>query len=145
MHLTNYLGAGFYHRALKMIEQVYPKSQVVLVRSKDLAVDPAGSCQRAFEAAGLAPHDVSALVANQAVTLRSRRFGRLLQRDSLLKRLLRAVLPLGARVRARERLTSLNAKPVVHPPLSREQRAALDELYADDLARLREDYGIDLG
>ena len=85
------------------------------------------------------------MVANEAATLRSRRAGRLLQGDSSLKRMLRPVLPLRARVRVRTRLASLNNKPFTPPPMTTEQRAALDDLYADDLRRLREDYGLDLG
>ena len=145
VHLTNYLGMGFYHRAITAIEQVYPIRQLVLMRSQDLAADPTGPCQRVFGAAGLPPHEVSAVVANQAATLRSRRAGRLLQGDSSLKRMLRPVLPLRARVRVRTRLASLNNKPFTPPPMTTEQRAALDDLYADDLRRLREDYGLDLG
>ena len=145
VHLTNYLGMGFYHRALAEIERVFPRRQLVLVRSKDLAADPTGPCQRVFDAAGLPAHQVSPVVANQAVTLRSRRMGQLLQRDSAVKRVLRGALPLDTRVRARARLASLNAKTFTYPPMSSEQRAALDELYSEDLRRLREDYGIDVG
>ena len=145
VHLTNYLGMGFYHRALTEIERVFPRAtRWCWCVPRTWRAIPTGPCQRVFDAAGLSPYQVTPVVANQAATLRSRRMGRLLQRDSALKRMLRSAVPLGARVRARTRLATLNTKTAAYPPLSTTQRAALDDLYAEDLRRLHEDYGIDL-
>ena len=142
--VTNYLGGGLYHQAIRKIELIYPSRQLVLLRSADLAVDPVTACRRVFAAADLAPYDVEPRVANQAAVLRSRRFGQLLRRDSALKSALRSVLPPAVRIRGRTRLAALNAKQVERPSLTPQQRAALDEFYAEDLKRLRRDYDVDL-
>ena len=120
-----------------------PREQLALVRSKDLSTDPTVPCQRIFAAAGLAAYDVSGVVANQAVALRSRRMGRFLQRDSTLKRVLRRAMPLDAG--AGPHAARLDeCQTFTYPPFSDAQRTALDELYAEDLRKLREAYGIDV-
>ena len=54
VHLTNYLGMGFYHRALAEIERVFPRRQLVLVRSKDLAGRPDGALSASLRRGGAA-------------------------------------------------------------------------------------------
>lgn len=141
--ITNYVEMGFYYSTLERMAQVFPREQIVVLKTSDLWNDPASCCQKVFAHLGLDDYQVDRVEANKTGKVRSKRFEVLLKKDLYLKAMLRQLLPLKARVGILRYLKGLNKTHKRFAGMSNDQRRKLTAIFQAENEALNREYGID--
>jgi hypothetical protein len=141
--ICSYVRMGMYHRNLEAIRQVIPRERICILLAADLKRDPVATCNAVFRFLRVPELDVHPVIVNQTRKTRSGQLEVMMKRDTPAKRVLKALLPLPARLHIRRSLSRLNTTSHRFPPISEQHSTALHAIFAEETRRLAADYGID--
>lgn len=126
---ARYVDPGMYGRNLRRAFSLFDRHQIQVLLLDDLRADPVSTFHSVCDHLSLSRHatDDVGRARNTAYAVRSLGLRSFMRRHQLFRR-----LPgeLGFRI------DQLNRKPFTTPPMSAEQRAALERVYADDIEEL---------
>jgi hypothetical protein len=142
-HIWHYREMGFYHRQLSVYFELFDPEQIHVLLFRDFCDDPVGSLAACYRHLGVDDtfHPTSRPSNVASGEPKSRRLGKLLNRPSLLKDVVRPLLPQRARRAIWARLVRSNLRRDRLPP---DVREGLVESYRSDILRLQELLGRNL-
>ena len=141
---------SLYYEHLHRWDRVFPRKQMLLLKTSDLKKSPGELSRQLFSFLDL-PADTDEIgKENPAAVPRSMKLERfLLDRDHFMRRFLRRSVPrflknlvIGSGIV--ERLHEANRKEQPYEPLSEEQEKRARQYFTEDLYRLKEEFQIDL-
>ncbi|MCX6033072.1 MAG: sulfotransferase [Chloroflexi bacterium] len=137
--LSEYETRGYYVKSLKTYFSHFCREQVRVYLYDDLCSNPVAMIQDIYQFLGVDPSfvpDVSQQY-NRSLLPRSRQVSRVMRRNTLIKQMIKSVLP----IQLRQVLPKLNqSRPNLHPATRRQLSAG----YADEIGELQELIGRDL-
>jgi len=140
-----YFRGGCYDRQLRSFLDRFPREQCLFLLTEDLQQDYAGTMYTLFAFLGVETEVVTAARAsNSARQVRNREFYRAIRQPSVLKELIKPLLPQRLRYRLKQRLLSLNMKPAPYPPINPDTARQLRARYLPHIEALETMIGRDL-
>lgn len=121
-----YIGKGVYIKHLRRLTELFGRDQVYVVLVKDLKDRPQEVLDRVFGFLGLDSHSIrSDERRNKSKRARSWLLARMLQKDGLIKQLVRGLLPKEIRRTILWGIRWLNTVPTSRPPMDENTRRTL--------------------
>ena len=141
---------GLYHEHLQRWSEVFPREQILLLKTDDLNEAPRELAAKLYAFLGLTPEESEIKTANPAAVPRNLMLEKfLLDRDRLLRRFIRKSVPRFIRnlvigTGLVDRLHEANRKKKPNQPLSGEKEVKAREYFEKDLRLLKEEFQMDL-
>lgn len=146
----SYTRRGFYFEQVSRYLKHFPKENMLFLLADDLKTQPQETLRSVYEFLALSPipfMPISKDESHQAYMPVSMGFQGLLDQQSRIKRVAKALLPVGVRRPMMDlmwRIQARNRKPFMAPAMAPELRARLRDLFAADIRQLKELIGRDL-
>jgi len=147
---TGHFYGSLYYEHLSRWEAVFPREQILLLKTSDLKDSPQKLTRELYTFLGLPDRAGTIERTNVAAVPKSMKMERLfIDRNHFLRRALRKLVPrfiknliIGSGIV--DRLQEANRKAQLSKPLSREQAEKASEFFSEDLRLLKQEFLIDL-
>lgn len=140
-----YFRGGCYDQQLRSFLDHFPREQCLFLLTEDLQQDYAGTVKKLFSFLGVESDvETAARASNAARQVRSHSFYRAIRQPSVLKELVKPLLPQRLRYRLKQGLLTLNMKPAPYPSINPDTARRLRARYLPHLEALEGMIGRDL-
>jgi hypothetical protein len=133
-----YFNAGLYTKQLKLFWDIFPRENFLLLLHEDLYVhrhvDTMNTVQAFLQ---LPPIKIEYKHSNSSYRPRSHVFQNIVRKPSMLKDLIKLILPAKNRASLKGNLLRINAAPVAYPPMNPDTRESLRARYFFEVKELQ--------